>query len=237
MLNNTLYNKNAVIRYEIRYTKRKKTIGIKICGEKQVTVFSPRGLGKKYIEGLLLRKWDWMINKSRPAAVKNSRMDGDPVLFLGKEYKLSIKDTRDTRPPPGLNNIAAPYLDQGLICVTSDNPGIQSTLIDFYKKEAGKTIKDRVSHYAAAMGVSPRKVMIKDNKSSWGTCTSKKTLNFTYRLVMAPIEIVDYVVVHELAHLLHMGHSKEFWKTVGLYISDVKQKRKWLRENGHTLQP
>ena len=233
-MNNTLHHKNTSIRYGIRYTKRKKTIGIKICGEKQVTVCSPRGFGIKYIEGLLIRKWDWIIRESRPVETKNVRMEGDPVLFLGKKYKLSIKNTRNTR---SLNNIAAPYLDQGSICVPSGNPGIQNALIDFYKKEAGKTIKDRVSHYAAAMGVSPRKVMIKDNRASWGTCTSKKTLNFTYRLIMAPIKIVDYVVVHELAHLVHMGHSKEFWKTVGSYISAVKQKRKWLRENGHALQP
>ena len=161
-------------------------------------------------------------------------MEGDPVLFMGKEYKLSIKNTHNTS---GLNTIAAPYLDQGSICVPSDNPGIRNALIVFYKKEAGKTIKNRVSHYAAAMGVSPLKVMIKDNRASWGTCTSKKTINFTYRLIMAPIEIVDYVVVHELSHLIHKGHSKEFWKTVGMYLSDVKQKRKWLRENGHALQP
>jgi predicted metal-dependent hydrolase len=231
-LNNTLHHKNTGIRYEIRYTKRKKTIGIKICGEKQVTVYSPRGFGKKYIESLLIRKWDWIINKSRPVETINGCMVGDPVLFLGKEYKISINNTRNIR---GSKNISAPYLDQGSICVPSDSTKIRNTLIAFYKREAGKTIKKRVRHYAAAMGVAPRKVMIKDNRASWGTCTSKKTLNFTYRLIMAPIEIVDYVVVHELSHLVHMGHSKDFWKTVGQHISDVKQKRKWLRENGHAL--
>ncbi len=86
------------------------------------------------------------------------------------------------------------------------------------------------------MGLRPLKILIKENRSSWGTCTPKNTLNFSYRLVMAPLPIVDYVVVHELAHLAHRGHTKAFWNTVSRYVRGVKEKRRWLREKGSLLR-
>jgi predicted metal-dependent hydrolase len=92
-----------------------------------------------------------------------------------------------------------------------------------------------VERWASVMGVAPEKVVIKSNRSSLGSCTPKKTLNFSYRIIMAPPEIVEYVVVHELAHLIHMNHSRSYWTTVCRYLADAKARKRWLREHARRL--
>ena len=101
-----------------------------------------------------------------------------------------------------------------------------------YKKEARKQIACYVEHYADIMGVSYGRIAIREQKTCWGSCSSKKNLNFNWKLILMPSEIMEYVVVHELAHLLEMNHSKQFWKIVERYIPDYKTRRKWLKENG-----
>lgn len=97
-------------------------------------------------------------------------------------------------------------------------------------KKAHILIPLRVEHYAPIVGVSYNRVSIKDVKSRWGSCSADGNLNFNYRLVSFPMEILDYVVVHELCHRLHMNHSKDFWNEVERVIPDYKEKRAWLKE-------
>ena len=101
--------------------------------------------------------------------------------------------------------------------------------------KAVKVIPERVKHYAPLIGVDYGRITIRNQRSRWGSCSSKGNLNFNCLLMEMPDEIIDSVVVHELCHLTHMNHSKEFWKLVESVIPDYKLKRKWLKENGHTL--
>ena len=93
-------------------------------------------------------------------------------------------------------------------------------------------IAGRVSHYEKVMGLSCNKITVRDQKTRWGSCSSKGNLNLNYKLAYMPQKILDYVVVHELAHLRHMDHSREFWALVETYLPDFKECRKWLKENG-----
>lgn len=93
-------------------------------------------------------------------------------------------------------------------------------------------IVGRVRHYEKLMGLSCNKITVRDQKTRWGSCSSKGNLNLNYRLAYMPPEILDYVVVHELAHLRHMDHSREFWALVETYLPDYKECRKWLKEHG-----
>lgn len=105
-----------------------------------------------------------------------------------------------------------------------------------YIKEARKLFTERTNHYAPIVGVTYNRIAIKSQKTRWGSCSSKGNLNFNYLLYFAPLEILDYVVVHELCHRKEMNHSKAFWALVEKVIPDYKERRKWLREHGKELE-
>ncbi len=104
-----------------------------------------------------------------------------------------------------------------------------------YRDAAKDYIPKRVNYYHQFTGGTFQKITIRDQKTRWGSCSSKGTLSFSFRLMMAPPRVLDYVVVHELCHLTHMNHSKDFWNMVASILPDYKEHRKWLKENGHTL--
>lgn len=108
-------------------------------------------------------------------------------------------------------------------------------LENFLRKEAKKTITMYTDKLSKELGVSYNRIAIRDQKSRWGSCSSKKNLNFNWRLILAPIEILEYVVAHEVAHLKHMNHSKYFWDTVEQLDSNYKDSVIWLQKNGMSL--
>lgn len=111
------------------------------------------------------------------------------------------------------------------------------TMIKRYKKAARTQFENRVVYYHAFTGGNYTSITVRDQKSRWGSCSSRGTLSFNYRLIFAPPRVLDYVVVHELCHLTHMNHSKDFWSMVASVMPDYKIYKKWLREHGHELTP
>ena len=101
-----------------------------------------------------------------------------------------------------------------------------------YRRQAREKLSQRTAYFARQMGVSYGRITVRAAKTRWGSCSSRKNLNFNYKLAYMPQEIMDYVVVHELAHLRHMNHSREFWELVEQYIPDYRERRKWLKEHG-----
>ncbi len=104
-----------------------------------------------------------------------------------------------------------------------------------YREKARLLITERVNHYIRFTGESYTSLTIRDQKSRWGSCSSRKTLSFNYRLIFAPSKVLDYVVVHEICHLTHMNHSKDFWGLVAEVMPDYKIHKKWLRDHGNEL--
>lgn len=104
-----------------------------------------------------------------------------------------------------------------------------------FRKAAKEYIPQRVAYYQKYTGGSYTSITIRDQKSRWGSCSSRGTLSFNYRLMLAPPEILDYVVVHELCHLSHMNHSKEFWLMVESILPDYRTSKRYLKEHGHEL--
>ncbi len=96
-------------------------------------------------------------------------------------------------------------------------------------------VPKRVDNFAKVMGLSYGKITIKKQTSRWGSCSSKKNLNFNFLLMLCPIEVRDYIIIHELSHLIHMNHSRDFWKCVERYCPEYKKYKKWLRDNGDNL--
>ena len=105
-----------------------------------------------------------------------------------------------------------------------------------HKDEALRIFSERVAHWSATMGVSYNSVRIKDQKSLWGSCSAKGNLNFNWRVIHAPPEVLDYLVIHELSHLLEMNHSSRFWGHVAAWSPDYRSHRRWLRDNSARLK-
>ncbi len=110
-------------------------------------------------------------------------------------------------------------------------------MIQRYKIAARTQFENRVAYYHAFTGGHYTSITVRDQKTRWGSCSSRGTLSFNYRLIFAPPRILDYVVVHELCHLTHMNHSKDFWNMVASVMPEYKTHRKWLREHGQELTP
>ena len=102
-------------------------------------------------------------------------------------------------------------------------------------KKAKEIIPERAAYYAPLVGVDYGRITIRHQRTRWGSCSSNKTLSFSWRIMLAPPRVTDYVVIHEVCHLRHMNHSKEFWNMVESLDPDYKEHRRWLKENGNTL--
>ncbi len=112
----------------------------------------------------------------------------------------------------------------------------KNILLSWLKLEAKIILIKRVEELAKQFGFEYFRITIKDQSSVWGSCSSKKNLNFSWRLILAPVEVMDYVIIHELCHLAQMNHSRNFWALVEKYMPDYKAHRKWLDKNGKSLK-
>ncbi len=136
--------------------------------------------------------------------------------WIVKQYN-KITEQKEKRPVSGLSEIQ------------------RSALEKRYREAAHSYFPERVKHYAAMLHVTYGKITIRDQKTRWGSCSSRGNLNFNWRLMLAPPRVLDYVVVHELCHRKHMDHSPAFWQKVAGILPDYKALRKWLKDNGNTL--
>jgi predicted metal-dependent hydrolase len=122
-----------------------------------------------------------------------------------------------------------------LLCVAGARAHVARRVQDFLIREARRDIEAAVMRHAAKLGVTPRRITLRDTTSRWGSCSSTGALNFSWRLIMAPSYVLDYLAAHEVAHLLHMNHSPAFWKILGKLSTHVDRAEAWLKTNGAGL--
>ena len=209
---------------------KRRTIALIVERDGSLTVRAPRRATLNDIYGFIQEKTDWILRsreklKAIKPIPKKAYVDGERFLFLGQEYELRLV------PPqrPALK------FDGGFTLSTSAQERGEQAFTKWYKTQALTVFTERVNHYANLHGLIPKEVKVNSAKTRWGSCTSAGTLNFTWRLVMAPLEVIDYVVLHELAHLKVKNHSPRFWKLVESLCPDFKHHRKWLRDHGETM--
>jgi len=135
---------------------------------------------------------------------------------------------------PGVRKISISFF-RGQLAVTvpnEDAESLKTALEAWYRSKAREVVDKRLNYYQSLVGKSPHQVRIKEQKCRWGSCSSKGNLNFNWRVIMAPLPVLDYIIVHELCHLVHLNHSREFWDLVGSIMPDYKERRDWLKRNG-----
>jgi predicted metal-dependent hydrolase len=126
-------------------------------------------------------------------------------------------------------------LEKQFLLARTSHSKARQVFTRWYKEQAMQVITSRVHFFIERLGVSCPIIRITSARTRWGSCSFKGTLSFTWRLVMAPLDIIDYVVLHELVHLKHKNHSKAFWLNVQAYMPDFNERRNWLKENGYLL--
>ena len=219
---------------EVIRTGRKKTVSVQVR-EGKVSVLVPRSLPKARIEALVAQKSRWILEKLRlhreptPHAPKNY-VNGEIFAYLGRNYRLKIVGGK-TRTVKLSNGQLVVTLPEG--SKSPDN--IKDTLVQWYRTHADRKLRQKVERYAPIVGKQPACVSVRTFKSRWGSCSTNGNIQFNWNIIIAPQRIVDYVVVHELCHLLEHNHSTRYWKHVTRVLPDHRECKAWLKENGRSL--
>ncbi|OIP23290.1 M48 family peptidase [bacterium CG_4_10_14_0_2_um_filter_33_32] len=219
----------SLISYNIIYSKR-KTVALIIETDGTLSIRAPRRLGVEKIKAIVKQKKNWILKKvkekeKRKRFIPKQFTEGEKFLYLGREYELNFVDAR-------LRNVI--FQDEFIVPVLK--PAVLKKMLEkWYIARAKQVIQERVKVYSDKIGVIFSKLRFSKAKSRWGSCSSKKTLSFNWRLIMAPLEIIDYVVIHELVHILEMNHSKKFWKKMEEFSPGCKRSKKWLKDYGYLL--
>ena len=226
-----------IINYSINKKSNLKNITIKVKYPDIVTVASPKSINDEYIHDLVLSKSKWILNKLTEFKIKETEnppillIDGDLIPYLGDYYRLSVyKETNIIK--CSLIFEEDKFIAKVPYNISSDKQYIElkKLLVNWYLTKGSKLIKERLSIYSKKLNLYPESITLKEQKTSWGTCSSKGNIYINWKILLAPLDIIDYVLVHELCHLKHMNHSKEYWQLVSTIFPNYKEKRNYLKE-------
>ena len=208
---------------------KRKTLSLIVETDGTLTVRAPLRMKEADIRRFIEVKSDWIKRKhaslKKEAVSPRQYIDGETIPYLGKEIPLRLVPDRK----PAL------VMDGVFKLARAAQPRAEGVFEDWFKKQARAILSERACFYMNKYGFKAEKIRISSARTRWGSCSAKKTLSFTWRLVMAPPEVIDYVVVHELCHLRELNHSPSFWAQVGAILPDYKTNRKWLKHNGAKL--
>jgi len=233
-----LTNGTTSLPYYVKKSGRSKQLRITV-GLDGVVVTAPSFLPEQEIMSFVEKKKAWIFKKVADyrlvrGQIRETRkfITGDAFPFRGEDLALRVieYEGRQTKVLITDNHLAV-YISRH---VPQDmrREEIRTKLEQWYNRMAKDTFIESADFYKTKLDVEYNTIRVKNQKTRWGSCSKKGNLNFNWKLVMAPIDVIDYVVVHELCHLVHMNHSKDFWQLVASQIPDYKQKKRWLRENG-----
>lgn len=219
------------IEYSIQYSDR-KTLSIIVERDRSVVVRAPLNTSKEIIDReinkrkfLLFQKINHAQKYETPKPRKEF-VSGESLLYLGKLYKLEVvQDEMD-----GILFESKFYINK------ADQVKAEQLFKDWYFKQAEAKIIPQVKLHAKNLGVHFNAIKILDLKYRWGSCTPKDNINFNWRLIKAPVYVIDYIIVHELAHLLESNHTPEFWNIVSVQLPHYDKAKDWLKDNGHMLE-
>jgi len=219
----------------IRYSVVRKGSGRRVSisvGPEGVRVRAPKNFPESKIGEIVESRRDWIERNSRRFARKMRIMQEpglyeDKVMFLGRFVPMATERARVREKVSFDGSSFTATVREG-----RGKRDVERLYIKWLKREAESFIPSRVAVYGRGLGVSPSKISIRNQKSRWGSASASGNVTFNCNILKAPLEVVDYVVVHELCHLRVHNHSKSFWDLVGSAFPNYKACRKWLRDNG-----
>jgi len=222
------------LQYTIVRSPKRKTLSITVERDRAVVVRAPMATSEETIGRLVDTKRQWLLEKLRHPQKYQERVhppgkevvNGESALYLGKEYRIELTETASGQ---------VEFQDAFLIPKTHQE-NRRRVLREWYIERANETLLPLAENRARQLGVSYASVSIVDTHYRWGSCTPTNRLTFNWRLIKAPMFVVQYVVLHELAHLLEPNHSPRFWNIVRAQVPSLDKARLWLKENGSQLE-
>ena len=223
---------------EIIRTERSKSASIEIEDD-TVKVTVPKNLSDQRIEELIKNRTVWIRQKlkiqTETIRPKDKEyVNGETFSYLGRNYRLKCLSGGS-----GEARLINGYLTVWLAKGASEaavGGCVRQSLQQWYQARALEKLKEKTKRYSAILGVSPQSVGVKEYKARWGSCSSSGDVTYNWRIIMAPHHIVDYIVVHELCHLLEHNHGPKYWKHVQNVVPNYKECREWLKVNGEGLR-
>ena len=230
------------IEYSIRRSHQRNSAEVALDPEFGVVVTCPNHLDENQVENLVMKKAPWILQKlkyTQEGVIRPSvreYVSGETYQYLGRRYRLKVIEDESV----------APYevkLKEGRFWIrvppfTEESPRevvVSSALRWWFSKKAEKKLLERAELYSKKIGVKPKKIIVKNQMKRWGSCTKDGVVYLNWRIIMAPMSVLDYVVVHELNHVDNDSHSNEFWKALRVIIPDFERRKDWLRINGSNL--
>lgn len=207
----------------VRRSRRRRSLGLTVTVEGRVIVAAPVRASRDLLLQVLLKHQDWIKRKVAASQDAWARLPQGAVFFLGRAYPLSLLAQGKT--PVKLAR-AEMRVQAGTTAAAW--PLLQA----WYRREADRLIRERVQHFSRGLGPKALRVELREWKRRWGECHPQEALRFNWRLILLPPEILDYVVVHELAHLQEPSHNARFWQRVEQTLPDYRQRREWLNRFG-----
>ena len=217
---------NTTIPFTLK-RKSNKQVSITVTEEGSVEVVAPKDAPIEKVLGAVKRKGAWIRGKKalvRERVMNTSTKEfisGEGFTYLGKTYRLKIHGTRVV-------------LKDGTLFAPSEN--IEESVLSWYKEKALQKFRERTKKWTPLFPTEPSSLLIGDQKTRWGSCDKEGTLRINWRVILAPLRVVDYVIAHELTHLKYHGHGKEFWTLLESVMPDYVERKDWLRVNGDLLR-
>jgi len=200
-----------------------------ISPEGEVIVRAPLKMSEEYIRSFVESKARWIAkhqhNIRQRTIPQRTFSEGEIYCYLGNAYPLQFCSEQ-----------AEPLLLTDKICIAERHKGrAEKVLTRWLQAEAGKYIPARLEYFTTLLGITIKSFRLSNAGQRWGSCSVQGGINLSWRLIMAPPDIIDYVIVHELMHISRHDHSKAFWKKVEAILPDYRERRKWLKNNANNL--
>lgn len=232
----------TLIEYNLHYKPNKRDIAIAVDWISGVTVTVSEGTSQEQIDTALRRKARWVLRKRaefreiKHLTTHHEFISGEKFPYLGRQYRLKVHASNDGT-DASINFINGRF---SAVVPISSSPTwreehLRAAFRDWYITHGLSKVQHRVQLFGSRLGLQPSKVVVKDQRARWGSCTKNGTININWRILMAPMSVVDYVIVHELGHMIRQDHSSDFWTTVQSVIPDYDVRKEWLRIHGPML--
>jgi hypothetical protein len=217
------------ISYTIKRSARAKYVRLEVRQETGLTVVTPNSYKLKHLPALLESKGNWILDKLIKYGQVQSLSDqketksGDTIPYLGRNLEVVTRQNR--------RNTNSIKLERNRLVVAIGSGRLNLVLEQWYRIQATKLIKERTDKLSARLGLTYNQIIIRGQKTRWGSCSHKGNLSFNWKRIMAPEHVIDYVIIHELTHLKEMNHTKRFWKLVAEYCPRWREHKKWLKDH------
>lgn len=221
------------LKYTIQRSAKRRKLTISIERDRSVVVHAPEGTSDEKIAQVVTSKRQWIYEKIGhdqkyllPHAPGKELVSGESALYLGRQYQIEVVKT----------DFSSIQFTQRFLIPDVSMVKRVNAFREWYIHKAKEKIIPRVKHHSRLLGVNIALVKIVDNRYRWGSCTLNDNVNINWRLIKAPMFVIDYVIVHELAHLIEANHTPAFWNIVRAQASTMDKAKLWLKENGQLLE-